>query len=291
MRWGAIALIVSGGTILSLFLLWRAGEWGLNHFIYENREFAVQQVDVQTDGVIAPEQLRRWAGVKPGVNLFALDLARVKRDLELVPTVKSAAVERVLPRTLRIRVDEREPVAQAYAPQPRVQGGYDMKMLQLDAEGCVMLPLGPLQRSTPLSQTPDLLPTISGIDPNELTPGKKLESPQVRAALELIVAFERSPMAGLADLRRVDVASSVLQVTTGQGSVVTFAVGDFDKQLRRWRDIFDRGLKLHQTIASVDLAVPNNIPVRWVEINSPTLGSPILPAPKNKSSTNRKRNV
>jgi hypothetical protein len=32
-------------------------------------------MDVQTDGVIAPEQLRRWTGVKLGANLIALDLA------------------------------------------------------------------------------------------------------------------------------------------------------------------------------------------------------------------------
>ena len=55
--------------------------------------------DVQTDGVIAPDQLRRWARVKPGENLFALDLARVKRDLELVPLIESVSVERVSCRT------------------------------------------------------------------------------------------------------------------------------------------------------------------------------------------------
>ena len=37
--------------------------------------FAIQRIDVQTDGVIAPDQLRRWSGVKPGENLIALDLA------------------------------------------------------------------------------------------------------------------------------------------------------------------------------------------------------------------------
>jgi cell division septal protein FtsQ len=98
-------------------------------------------------------------------------------------------------------------------------------------------------------------------------------------------------MFALADLRRVDVTSSVLQVTTGQGSVVTFALGDYDKQLRRWREIHERGLKSNQTIASVDLAVPNNIPVRWVEINSAAPGQPVLPAPKIKLPTNRKRHV
>ena len=45
-------------------------------------------------------------------NLFALDLSRVKRDLELVPAIESADVERILPHTLKICVTEREPIAQ-----------------------------------------------------------------------------------------------------------------------------------------------------------------------------------
>ena len=107
------------GTVFGLYLLWRAGEWALDKLVYENEAFAIQHIDVQTDGVIAPDQLRRWAGVKPGDNLLALDLARVKRNLELVPLVQSVSVERILPRTLRIRVTEREPVAQVNVPRPR----------------------------------------------------------------------------------------------------------------------------------------------------------------------------
>ena len=79
-----MALGVAFGTVFGLYLLWRAGEWALDKFVYENAEFAIQRMDVQTDGVIAPDQLRRWSGVKPGVNLIALDLASVKRNLELV---------------------------------------------------------------------------------------------------------------------------------------------------------------------------------------------------------------
>ncbi len=73
------------------------GEWTLDKFVYENSEFAIRRVDVQTDGVISPDQLRRWSGVKPGDNLMALDLASVKRNLELVSTIGSVSVERVLP--------------------------------------------------------------------------------------------------------------------------------------------------------------------------------------------------
>lgn len=291
MRWGAIALGVSFGTIFGLYLMWRTGEWALNRFIYENQEFAIQKIDVQTDGEISTDQLQRWAGVKMGENLFALSLSRVKRDLELVPAIKSVAVERLLPRTVRISVSEREPVAQAYAPQPRADGrGYDMQLLHLDSEGCVMLPLAARQRSTPLNQPAGQLPTLGGFDPALLLPGRKLDSPQVRAALDLIVAFERSPMAGLADLRRVELSSpSVLTVQTGQGGTIIFAPTEFERQLLRWRAIFDGKAQEHQVIAWLDLSVMHNTPLRTVDASAV---SPITPVPaKKKNSTLRKRNV
>src|SRR5665213_543226 len=83
---------------------WRGGVWLLDCFIYRNDAFAIQQVEVQTDGVIASDVIRRWAMVKTGENLMALDLARVKRDLELQPAISCVAVERILPRTLKLSV-------------------------------------------------------------------------------------------------------------------------------------------------------------------------------------------
>ncbi len=83
-RLGTISFLVVFGTFFGLYLIWRVGEAALNVFVYDNPDFAIQQIDVATDGNIAPEQLRRWTGVKPGANLIALDLAAVKRNLELV---------------------------------------------------------------------------------------------------------------------------------------------------------------------------------------------------------------
>jgi cell division septal protein FtsQ len=115
-KMASIALGVTFGTVFGLYLLWRTGEWALDKFVYENSTFAIQNIEVQTDGVIAPEQLRRWTRVRIGANLIALDLASVKRNLELVSTIDSVSVERVLPRTLKVRVTERNPVAQVNVP-------------------------------------------------------------------------------------------------------------------------------------------------------------------------------
>ena len=142
-RLAAVAFGVLFGTIFGLYLFWRAGEWALDHFVYENPEFAIRQIDVQTDGVILPDQLRRWAAVKTGDNLLALDLATVKRNLELVSMIESVSVERVLPRTLRIRVNEREPVAQVNVPGADAAGKIQVTVFELDADGYVMHPLDP----------------------------------------------------------------------------------------------------------------------------------------------------
>src|SRR6266446_6270274 len=146
------AAIVLGGAFsifFGLFGAWRGGEWLIRHFLTENPAFAIHQLDVQTDGIISIEQLRRWAGVRLENNLLALDLARVKRDLELMPAIESADVERILPHTLRIRVTEREPIAQFQLPQLRPDTGYLGGVYLLDARGCVMAPLEPQQMSVP----------------------------------------------------------------------------------------------------------------------------------------------
>jgi cell division septal protein FtsQ len=287
-RLAAIALGVVFGTVFGLYLLWRMGEWALDKFVYENSEFAIRSIDVQTDGMIAPEQLRQWSNVKLGANLIALDLASVKRSLELVSTIDSVSVERVLPRTLKIRVTEREPIAQVNVPRAGASGGIAISVFQLDANGFVMQPLDPRLCVIPLSQMSAQLSVITGLNVYQLQSGHRIESPQAQAALKLIGAFEHSPMAGLVDLRRIDVSSpGVVIVTTGQGGEITFALDNLDQQLRRWREIYDLGASKNKMIASLDLAVANNVPVRWAEI-----GSAPVAAPKNSTPAHiRRKNV
>jgi hypothetical protein len=268
-RLAALTLGTAFAAGFGLYLVYRTGAWAFDELVYENRAFALQDLDVQTDGVISVDQLRRWAGVRLEENLLALDLARVKRDLELVPLIQSVSVERILPHTLCIRVAEREPIAQVNLPRPRPNDTPELAVYQLDAEGWVMLPLDLRQRATPLNQPPDPLPVLGGLEASQVQPGRRMTAPQVQAALQLIVAFEQSPMAGLVDLKRIEVSSpEVLVGTTGQGSEVTFALTDLDQQLRRWHTILNLGKKTTNAIATLDLAVTNNIPLRWLEASA-----------------------
>ena len=273
------------GTVFGLYLLWRTGEWMLDKFVYENSEFAIQRIDARTDGVIDPDQLRRWSNVKLGDNLIALDLAAVKRNLEMVSAIGTVSIERVLPRTLKISITERDPVAQVNIPQAGAAGGIRVTVFQLDAEGFVLQPLDPRLCDIPLAQMSNRLPVISGLNVFQLQPGHRVESPQVQAALALISAFAHSPMAGLVDMRRLDVsAPGVVVATTDQGGEITFGLTNLEQQLWRWREIYDLGQRQNKTVASLNLAVSNNVPVRWMEPSaSPfTTPKPVNPARKRR---------
>jgi cell division septal protein FtsQ len=288
LRLSAVALAVTFGTVFGLYLCWRAGEWALDKFVYENSEFAIRHIDVQTDGVIAPDQLRRWSGVKLGENLMALDLASVKRNLELVSTIHSVSVERILPGTLQIRVTERRPVAQVDLPRAGPAGGIEVAVFQLDADGHVMQPLDPRLCLVPLAQVSDQLPVIAGLNAYQLQPGQRIESSEALAALQLITKFNHSAMAGLASLQRIDVSSpGVVVATTRQGGEITFGLDNLDEQLRRWREIYDFGQRMNKgSIASLDLAVSNNVPVRWMDADVAPIVLPehtITPFPRRKN--------
>jgi cell division septal protein FtsQ len=250
-RVATLAASISMTAIFLLFVLWRAGSWALDRGIYQNPAYAVQHIEIETDGVIAREQLRRWAGVKKDQNLFLIDLARVKRDIELVPAVQTVAVERVLPNTLKIRVVEREPVAQ-------------MQSYLLDGEGFAMLPLENQQRAVPAPQ--EHYPIVTGVSANELRAGRQVESPLVRTALGFLAAFEHSAMAPLVDITRVDVSMpDVLHVFTAQQNEVVFRTTDFEKQLNRWYLVHAKGQEQARQIASLDLSVSDYVPLRWLE--------------------------
>jgi len=261
--WGGVVAGVLGVGLVG-FALWRGGIWLRERLLYENPRFQIRRVEVVSDGVLSHESLRRWAGVRSGMNLLAVDLAQVKRSLEMVPYVAWASVERVLPDTLRIQVRERRPVAVIQVPLPLPGGGVDFVEYGLDETGVVLPPLDPRLTDGGVTGWLNGLPLLRGAEYQELQPGRRMESGRAQAALQWLRAFARSPMAGLVEVREVSVANGdVLEVTTAEGSRITFGLSGFERQLLRWREIYEAGLRQDRWIETLDLAVGNNIPVQW----------------------------
>jgi cell division septal protein FtsQ len=278
-----MAVVFSLAAITLVF--WRGGQWVLDALIYENDAFAIQQIEVQTDGVLTSEAIRTWAKVKTGENLMALDLMRVKRDLEWQPAVQFVAVERVLPHILKLTVNEREPVAQTMVTLVRPGKTVDQAVYDFDEDGYVMRPLDPRWRTAPPPAN-ERLPILIGVSPSDPQPGKQVNSPQIRAALALVCEFDHSPMTGMVEIERIDVSQpEILKVTTTQKAEITFSLSQFDVQLRRWRLIYDQFGKWGKAITTLDLSISNNLPLHWVAAASVP---PVAPRALKPSRPKRK---
>ena len=279
LRWLRSLLALAAAIVGIIAVCWQGGAFALNRLVYENESFSVSQLDYRTDGIIIVDQLKQWGGVSSGDNLLKLDLLRIKRDIELAPRVKAASVERFLPDTLQVRVAERVPMAQVWAWQRDGAGvtDYDCVRVQLDETGHVMSPIDGYSVVEPEKQAEWSLPVVSGIELKKLKalyPGRPAGLPKLQAALGLIGEFRRSALAGVVDLRVIDLSQPrILRVTTGDGGQVDLSTDRLARQLNRWARIRAHGQKFGLAIEPVDLSVTNNVPVRWML--SPTIAEDI----------------
>lgn len=281
------------GTTLGVLVIWQAYHWALQRFVYDNEAYTVRRIELRHHGRLRPEQIRQWAGVEPGQNLLAIDLDRVRHDLEMIPWVQRAEVEALRPDCLRLGVWEREPVVQVVIWRLNVADSSAWAETNyLDAEGFVLPPLHPQWIKPGESADFAHLTRLTGLDRAEVVPGQKLSKPRVTAALNLVRAYEASSMYSLVDLEEVDVSGGdTLKGILRQGTRMGFGFTDFERQMRLWRSIHDYTSIRSQVIESLDLSVTNNLPARLRDATAgtnPLPGSPANPARPAKPQKTRR---
>ncbi len=267
--WGAVGLkafVVSVLAIVAVLVILRGGKMGMNHFFYENPSYSLTQIIIETDGVLNPSQLQEWAGVARGDNLLALDFAEIKSNFDLIPWIRSTELERVFPNKLRIKITERQPIAKTvYFTRRDKSFLYDKKIYYIDKEGFVLTGFENLHDLSLANYDRAAMPTITGLDRSSLQIGKRINSENVQAALELVSVFRLTGMYRVDQIDKIDIKNSrCLVVTTRKGSQIQMAPDHFEKQLSRWRAV-QQFANRHSgiSIASLDLSLKNNCPVRW----------------------------
>jgi len=281
--WWAQALTTLAMSLLVLgvgYGVWRGAQWTLDQLVFDNPAFELKYVDVQTDGQLAPEDVARWAGIRPGQNLLAMKLDALKAELELLPAIRAVSVQRILPHTLRLRVFERCSIAQVRLPVCLAGGqGVGFVSYFLDAEGYVRSG----QPTTDLyCSATGHLPVLVGVAPKDLRPGRHARSIEVQAALDLIRVFQRSPLASRLELLTLDLTiPGAVKATSSDGSQVLVGIGRASdspgpdgliRQLEHWRLVREYGERHGRRILRLDLSVTNYAPVVWA-------ARPVSPTP------------
>lgn len=92
--------------VLAVFGAWRGLAWAKAH-----PYFAVREIDVQGHGPLDAKTILAWSGLANGMSIWDVAPPAAEASLLSHPRIRAALVERELPGRVRVRVEEREPVA------------------------------------------------------------------------------------------------------------------------------------------------------------------------------------
>ncbi len=255
-----VGMALLGGGSVGGFLFAR------HQWLYRIDALALRHLSATTDGVLGERELLAQAGLKTGINTFALDLMGVRERLARHPRIASAEVHRELPGTVRLVVHERFPVARV---RPASQPGLEFNYL-LDENGHVLLPLPRDKAAADVVEAEAALPLLVGAQSVPFAVNVAVADPQILGALHCLAAFEGSVMAGLTEVVSVDVGRpGELEVLTSLGGRVNFGLRDsdprFEQQLRAWTAVHQDAASRGRLIGTLDLSVTNNAPLRWLD--------------------------
>lgn len=228
----------------------------LDSQLFRNPQYRVRVIEVDTGGILTREQILEKTGIHEGLNIFSLSLGSSQRALSILPEVKSAKVERILPDSVSIKVEPRRPVAWVV---PRDTGADPSTMetaCLVDAEGVMMKP-GVFQPEHAR------LPVVYGVPTEQWRPGDRIDLPGLHGALELFARVAERANPDIT-LRAADIGKGWCIVAWNDPqSSYTFGLEDIPAQLERLRMILARVGQTSQKIATVNLIPERNIPVTF----------------------------
>jgi len=247
-----LAMIVVVGAALHFGM-----ELVLNRVLYTNHRYDLSKIEIEPRGHFTEGQIRQAAGLEPGQNLWTLNLRQITRDLETLPYVSSAKVERHFPDTVTILIHERVPVVKIVGLNIDLN---TRETFYLDREGVVLKPRE--------DEEAPLLPEIVGLTSSEveLEPGMKLDQSSLMRALEIMDAIDHSRLHTTIDISRIDLSNPLsITMTTRQNMTITFRLDYIEQQLQRLMQIVDFPDFQQRSIATVDLTPDSNVPVTFAQ--------------------------
>src|SRR5881392_2321216 len=245
---------------------------GAKRFFFENPEYQLKTIEVQTDGTLQRDQIVEVADLHEGENIFKINLARVHDRIQQLPQVDDVQVVRKLSGEIDIRVVERKPVAWLTSEKEFSDPFVSDAAFLVDARGVLM-------KQKKLLPEYLGLPLILGCSSESLEAGKAVESPEAKTALELLRLSERSFLQMRFQIREIDVSKKYcLLVTDKNRARVTFGFNDLQTQLRRLEQFLVYCDDSKQELGTVNLLVQRNIPVTFAEPPAAIINDTITPA-------------
>lgn len=253
-----LLLRISGVTAVIVATFF-SSRWIYKKAFYENNEFALTELSILTDGELTVQRILKEGNIEEGVNILRIDIEELRERLGQLPQVKDVEVRRVLPNQLKVRIEERAPVAWISCPAMGIRPRTSDRGFMLDAEGFVV-PCEALLRKY-LN-----LPVIRAASLPRVKLGAVIESEQVLAALDLIEKSDELFFDRQIEILEAEIRNGYsIRAYYNNDAEVTFGMEDIEDQLNDLKLIMAHTNAKNRSVETLNLMVRKNIPVTYFE--------------------------
>ena len=257
-----------GGVAIMLALIVFGGYRGVQHLFLKNEKYNLQEIDLHTNGHLDHASVVDLAGIDLKANIFAVDTEKVRDTLIALPEVIDCVVERRLPGTLKIKIEERIPILWIECESLGFSGRRDGGIL-VDENGITF----PCERAV-WSEVIDLPVVVVKVAKSEdFQHGSKTTHADLLRALNLVKTFYTADAREEWLPEQVDIINNYsIEVISNDGSNAVFGMYDHKRQLDDFVTIREHSLKAKRKIEHINLIPRKNIPVKFA-------GAPVLVKP------------
>lgn len=230
----ALVVLLLGGAVLAARQVFHSGYFG------------VARVRVENLGRVSEEEIVALSDIRPGMNIFDLELAMIGRKIEENPWIAVARVERVLPREVVISVRER-------VPKAVINLGY---LYYLDADGEIFKVLGPEDSLD--------FPVVTGIDRRTLleNPGDcRRQLAEAMALLDELAGRRTFALDDVSELN-IDPTDGLTLYTFSGGVPVRMGYSNYSSKLDRLERIYPELEPRLPALRYIDLNVADRVIVK-----------------------------
>lgn len=242
LKFGFLGILVLAIGMIVLANLWKS-------------DLKVKRVTIEGNRIVETAEIMQLIKVPKNSQLEDVDLMAVRRDILNHHFIKEAVVERDLPATLRVSIQERVPLAIINSTE----------ILYLDDEGVVL----PHSISKHLFD----LPVLTGLPADSPPkPGMTLKHPDIQEALRILASSKlvSKELYHLISEVRLRNGGDIVLYAAESGVPIIFGRGNIADKLVRFVSFWERVARERgpETLQYIDLRFDDQVVVRWIHTKS-----------------------
>lgn len=256
-RWGRfflkimIILAILTGTVYGVNLLW-------HKFVVTSQQFQLKSVQFATNGHMTEEEVRKILGLTGQENVLFLNIEKLEEKLKKRSDIVNVFINRELPATLVIELEERVPVAWLECPQDNLFAGNKQTGLFVDASGHVF------SYDPELHKRYESSPVIRVAPPGQghYTSGSTFQDVSPRQGISFLRTSKAFVQEGLPLVTSIDFVNDWSFIAHfADGMEITFGLYDHERQLHDLALVVKHANATNRSIKSANMMPARNMPV------------------------------